>query len=256
MGHLNELQDTYGNRGLTVLGVTSEGASDTEKWITEKGARYPYAYDKGGQLSRWFGVSGIPHAALVNPMGEVVWKGHPSGLTSELVEKHLAGAIAKPVWEWPKEAGKVKAAIGKRQLGKALLLAQELAGDDGAAIAKSLRAMVDGKLQSLTQRRTDGDFLAAQELAAALAKDLAGLETEVAQAEEALTAIKADKAAKAVIKAQLEVRELRVEIESVRSEKGALELIEQFEELAEKYADNYAGKQARDAIDELRAMLG
>ena len=102
MGHLNELQDTYGNRGLTVLGVTSEGAGSTEPWIDEKGARYAYAYDKGGQLSRWFGVSGIPHAALVDPMGEVVWTGHPGKLDSKLVEQSLAGALAKPVWAWPK----------------------------------------------------------------------------------------------------------------------------------------------------------
>jgi hypothetical protein len=40
--------------------VTGEGKKDTEPWIESKGAKYAYAYDKGGAFARWFGVGGIP----------------------------------------------------------------------------------------------------------------------------------------------------------------------------------------------------
>ena len=64
---MNDLEESYKAKGLSVIGVTSEGASDTVKWIAEKGVKYAYGYDKSGKFSAYCGVSGIPHAVLFNP---------------------------------------------------------------------------------------------------------------------------------------------------------------------------------------------
>src|SRR5262245_44923612 len=95
--HLNELQDSLGGKGLTIIVVTDEGESDTVKWIAAKKVKYAYAYDKGGKLKRFFGVQGIPHAVLVDATGTVVWDGHPASLDPATIEKALGGALPKPM---------------------------------------------------------------------------------------------------------------------------------------------------------------
>ncbi|MEX1111422.1 MAG: hypothetical protein WEB31_06440 [Chthoniobacterales bacterium] len=50
---------------------------------------YAVATDTGGRLNEKMGVSGIPHAFLVNKSGEIVWEGHPMRLPDEDIEKIL-----------------------------------------------------------------------------------------------------------------------------------------------------------------------
>ena len=91
------MSEKYAERGLVVLGVTSETTKkpDTEKFVAKHGARYPYAYDPGGRLQKAFDVLGIPAAALVDPSGRVVWRGHPSGLTDEILEWQTRELLAR-----------------------------------------------------------------------------------------------------------------------------------------------------------------
>ncbi len=53
--------------------MTDEPAKDTEAFVAATEMKYAYAYDKGGKLANWAGVSGIPHAILLNAAGKVVW---------------------------------------------------------------------------------------------------------------------------------------------------------------------------------------
>jgi hypothetical protein len=50
---------------------------------------YPVAHDGGGKLSGKFGISGIPHAILVNKSNEIVWEGHPMSLAEAEIKKIL-----------------------------------------------------------------------------------------------------------------------------------------------------------------------
>ena len=107
MPHLNELEEQFGGKGLSIIGVTSEGAGPTEKWVAKKKAAYAYGYDKGGALKRELGVTGIPAAFLVDPSGKIVWQGHPSSLSSNLIEEHIKGAtshrgawVQRVWWGW------------------------------------------------------------------------------------------------------------------------------------------------------------
>jgi thiol-disulfide isomerase/thioredoxin len=87
--HLNEIHATYNDRGLLVIGVTDEPNAVIKKFQKEVPMDYAVATDTGGRLNKKLGVSGIPHAFLVNKSGEIVWEGHPNRLRDEDIEKIL-----------------------------------------------------------------------------------------------------------------------------------------------------------------------
>ena len=101
--HLNELQEKFGARGFSVVAVTSSTPKQAEPWIQKHGGKYAFGYDKNGELQRAFNVTGIPFGALIDPYGMIVWTGHPGRLADEVVEAALAGALERPVWQWPAE---------------------------------------------------------------------------------------------------------------------------------------------------------
>lgn len=253
MGHLNELQSRYGDKGLTVLAVTSEAAGVTEKWAEEKGAEYAYAYDKGRKLSRWFGVSGIPDAALIDPSGEIVWRGHPGGLNGGIIEEHLAGALPKPLWEWPASAKGVSNALLKQQYAKALKAAAKLKGDDAEEILAIIRSMIASKVAGLKAAHEKGDFLGAQERGTNLQKQLSGL-PEADEAAKILAAIKANKGAKAIIKAQKNVAKIAAEVAELRKNKDADKLTKKLKKIMEKYPETYAHEEAKVLTERVHKM--
>ena len=83
----NSLKD----QGLEVVGLTKITKSSTEEQVTEfiaqQGVAYPIAKENG-TASRYFGVSGIPAAAVVKG-GKVVWRGHPGSLTEAMLKGWL-----------------------------------------------------------------------------------------------------------------------------------------------------------------------
>ncbi len=87
--HLNEVFAKYKDRGLMVIGVTDEDDATVRKFRKSVPMDYHVAIDNGGQLSEKMGISGIPHAFLVNKAGEIVWEGHPVDLTDADIEKIL-----------------------------------------------------------------------------------------------------------------------------------------------------------------------
>jgi cytochrome c biogenesis protein CcmG/thiol:disulfide interchange protein DsbE len=87
--HLNEIHAKYKDRGLLVVGVTDEPNAVIKKFQKEVPMDYAVATDTGGRLNEKMGISGIPHAFLVNKSGEIVWQGHPNRLTDADIEKIL-----------------------------------------------------------------------------------------------------------------------------------------------------------------------
>jgi cytochrome c biogenesis protein CcmG/thiol:disulfide interchange protein DsbE len=87
--HLNEIHAKYKDRGLLVVGVTGEPNAVIKKFQKEVPMDYAVATDTGGRLNEKMGISGIPHAFLVNKSGEIVWQGHPNRLTDADIEKIL-----------------------------------------------------------------------------------------------------------------------------------------------------------------------
>lgn len=80
---------------MEFVGVTSETVESTVKTFVDKQGDkmdYAVAMDMNGSVNQGYmqeyGVSGIPHAFVVNIDGNVIWHGHP-------VDPEFAGALEK-----------------------------------------------------------------------------------------------------------------------------------------------------------------
>ncbi|MCK5803663.1 MAG: TlpA family protein disulfide reductase [Lentisphaeria bacterium] len=91
--HLKELQEKYGEKGLVIMGLTSEARGTIVKFAKKNDMTYAVGLDKKGRLAKDFGVRGIPSAALVDRSGKVVWKGHPMRLDESQIEELLAQKV-------------------------------------------------------------------------------------------------------------------------------------------------------------------
>ncbi len=257
MPHLNELQEQFGAEGLSVIGVTGESKSETENWVEDKDAQYAYAYFKGREIMSVMGAGGYPHAVLVDPLGEIVWDGHPAGLTAAVIEEHLTGALPVPLFDFPKGASKVASALGKDQLGKALDAAKAYAAKDGEQSAEILAAVeghVDLRVGTITTANARGNYLKVvtqgEELLDALddedprAVELAGI----------LETVKDDDAAQDVIDAQKKLEKLLGGLGKLKKKDQANSLIEKIEDLVEDHPDTYVVTAGEVAIKRVRVL--
>ena len=91
---LSETYGKYGGQGFKVVGVTRQTKDITDKQVTdflsENKVSYPIAKDEGEKMSNYYGVRGIPAAAVVKD-GQVVWRGHPAKVTDEMINKWIGG---------------------------------------------------------------------------------------------------------------------------------------------------------------------
>jgi thioredoxin-like negative regulator of GroEL len=233
--------------------VTQEGTSETEKWVANKGAKYAYAYDKGGKLARYFGVEGIPDAVLVDAMGKVVWRGHPGGLEESTIGSALQGALPKPLWEWSGGAKGVKGALLKRSYKSALDQAAKLGeADGGPEILAAIQGVVKSNVDGLRACFEKGDYLGAQTAAQRLEKDMVGL-PEVEEAAKVLSSIAADKNAQNVIKGQQKLAKIRDGENTKRKELEAA--IESARKVLKEYPGTYVEKEAGELIASLNGAL-
>jgi len=250
--HVNEIQEAWGPKGLSVIGVTDEPASLTESWIETHGAAYAYAYDKGSQLARFFDVSSIPRAVIVDASGTVIFNGHPGQIDDALLAKAVQGALQKPLWEWTGDAKAVKSALLKRDYKKALDLAAALGDADGPEILACVQGLVKSQVEGMREARARGDFLGALTKAGALQKSLAGL-PDAEEAAKLEAEIEADSAAMEVVKGQKKLA--KIVGKEPDKKKEWLAAIEDLEELREKYPGTFVEQEADRMIRVYQAQL-
>jgi len=230
--------------------VTNEGTKDTEAWIESKGVKYAYAYDKGGKFQRQLGVNGIPHAFLVDPTGTVVWEGHPGNLNATTINKALEGALLKPMWEWPASAKDVKSALAKRKYADALAATAKVTEPEmGPAIKTAIQSLVTSRVKAMNAALEAKNFLVAAESAAELKDDLVGL-PELAEAKKVEEAVKADKSAADIIKAQKTIRDLRSQRLGKKKERE--KAMSDAEKIVKDLPGTVAEAEAKTFIEELR----
>lgn len=91
---LQEIHTEYGDRGLQVIGLTRLTKGSTEEQmrqvIRERKVSWPTAWENGDAWDYFELNSGIP-AAVALRKGKVVWEGHPTYLTRDMVEVLVAG---------------------------------------------------------------------------------------------------------------------------------------------------------------------
>ena len=89
---LQQMYDKYKGNGLQLIGLTRVNRSATEEavqdLINQNSVSYPMAKENGA-AANYFAVSGIPAAAVVKD-GKVVWRGHPSRITEDMLQGWLA----------------------------------------------------------------------------------------------------------------------------------------------------------------------
>lgn len=95
MPHMEEIYDTYRELGVEVYGINlDDDVQAAVDFVAENETPWPVTTVGGWKdIAEDFGVSGIPALFVMSPEGEVVWTGHPMGLTeevmNELVAEHL-----------------------------------------------------------------------------------------------------------------------------------------------------------------------
>ncbi len=251
MKHLNELQESYSEGGLTIIGVTGEGKQPTEGFVSSTSMEYPYALDPKGGLSRFFGVGGIPHAVLVSPSGSILWRGHPSRLGKKTIEEALVGALQTPYWDWPKESKKLRKLLTNGDLGDALEEAQDLEAKGGADYyVAAVRGRIDGQLAQMDTAMSQGDYLSAQRLAEQTAKCLKGM-PEADRADAILADIKADPEKGATLKVLEQIDRLLTK--PAKNRRDAESKIKKLRKLRDKHPGSFAEKRAKAAIEKLRS---
>lgn len=89
---LQTIYQQYESQGLQLIGLTKINKSATEESVKDIIAQDKVTYaiaKEDGTASEYFGVSGVPAAAVVKG-GKVIWRGHPARITPTLVKEWLA----------------------------------------------------------------------------------------------------------------------------------------------------------------------
>jgi thiol-disulfide isomerase/thioredoxin len=70
---MNEMQQKYGARGLTVVGVNvDKRRPDAERFLQQTPASFTVVYDEAGKSPEAYGVKGMPSSYLIDAAGKVV----------------------------------------------------------------------------------------------------------------------------------------------------------------------------------------
>lgn len=95
MPEMVALHNKYKDQGLVLIGVTNEDDRQDEakirSYLQEASVPFPVALQNGRDGSKFYAVSGIPAAALVDKSGTVVWRNHPGQNVEEEIKKLLEG---------------------------------------------------------------------------------------------------------------------------------------------------------------------
>ncbi len=246
------MESKLSSKGLSVLAVTSEGTRDTEEWIAKKQAKYAYAYSKNGSLGRFLGVGGIPHAALIDSEGLVVWTGSPFQIDEKQVEALLSGALTKPLWEWPAAARAAKSAYVRGQVGTALAEARKLAPNDGGAeVVAAIEAQVAARVQNLELEWRRGNYLAVEDAAKQAKTRYAGL-PQLAQIEALAKQVEAAPNAAQILAAQRKIQKLREEKPSKRKDREKAQ--DELRKLLLEFPGTYVAQEADELIQDLARL--
>jgi cytochrome c biogenesis protein CcmG, thiol:disulfide interchange protein DsbE len=76
MPALQELHETYGPRGLEVVGVSIDGRGERQairSFLREVGATFTIWWDPEADIQARFGYIGVPTTYLIDPDGTVLW---------------------------------------------------------------------------------------------------------------------------------------------------------------------------------------
>ncbi len=83
--HLNDLHESYEEKGLTIVGVTNEEEPLVREKMKAAEMKFPVALVEGIGVDQAYNVSGVPRSFLIDRDGKLVWYGHPANLQDEKI---------------------------------------------------------------------------------------------------------------------------------------------------------------------------
>lgn len=165
--HLRKLHQTYSPRGVVLISISIDDSASVARRFAEKNRMvWPQAHD-GTQpvpLSPAFAVRSIPHAVIISPDGEVLWKDHPADIDEALahfLKKHppRARRPSGPSAEVTDAVKAAHAAIDGKDI--AALIAAIAALPDGAFDDSASQPALQALARRVTSPAVDQDALAA-----------------------------------------------------------------------------------------------
>jgi hypothetical protein len=251
--HLDELQEKYGAKGLTVLAVTDEARSAVDAFVSKHSAKHGIVIEESDSKSL-YETRGFPSSFLIGPDGLVLWTGHPGNLEDKTIEEALTKVRLMP--EIPKKLEPVRGALDKAKYADAAakvakaLADPALAAEDKTA-AEQLRDWIDWyaktPLEIAKAQIEKGDVYEASLGLADAVKSFKGLPTS-AEAAAMLKAIQADPKQKDEVTAGERLAKARAKAKEEDDPKKAIQL---FKPIASKYESTKAGAKAKAIIEEL-----
>jgi hypothetical protein len=189
---------------------------------------------------------------LVDPSGTIIWQGHPSSVTNELVEKAIVGSIKTPIYEWGGSAKTIKKAYLKGDFAKAIKAADKLGEKEelGKEIGTMLRGMVEDRVAGFEKHLEAGNVLKAFEGAKGMSKAVKGLPEE-SKIKALLTKISKDKDLKKALGTQQKLAEIMAT--EVRKKKECDACIKKLEKLLKGNEGTRTGELIKDALKEMLA---
>jgi thiol-disulfide isomerase/thioredoxin len=89
--YLNELHERYQSDGLSVVGVTNEEEAAVKGAVADLSMAYRVARTPDSQAERYWGITAVPRAFLVDREGTLVWAGHPGALEEGRLRELIYG---------------------------------------------------------------------------------------------------------------------------------------------------------------------
>lgn len=88
--HLNELHRQYTGRNFQLLSFVEEGHETMDGFLAKKRVEYPIGLESGSLED--YGISGIPHAFVIDQAGKIIWHGNSA---SPEMDKAISSALSK-----------------------------------------------------------------------------------------------------------------------------------------------------------------
>ncbi len=237
-----------------VLAVSNESQDLVAPYVKKFGI--PFAVGSGSKtgsaLGKLVGARGIPHSYLINPVGRMVWHGHPSSLKSSHIEAALKGAKRpgpNDVLAWRGEvngaSAKALKAAAAGDLGAAFKWVEKGATPEGAMdLRHILNAHVDDLRRQIDRAIERRDLLVSLPALELLAKQMKK-EACFGEITARLKEIEQDEQ----IQHELKAAEALERALAVVAKRGLNKARNNLASVAERYAGTRAGERAQ-------AMLG
>lgn len=112
--HMTEMAVRH-DQDLVVVGISDEQAGTLRNGLGRAGYpalsfKYSIGVDPNARMKKGFGVTAIPHVAVVSADGIVRWQGHPTQLNATVVDALIAANRASGLRSGSQSAGKPKQA--------------------------------------------------------------------------------------------------------------------------------------------------